>query len=77
MKLKDICLDMFTFIENDDTEVACYLYHISEVPDLFMIQGETLNELCWVHIHGMEPAMFFWESLRQGGNIMSRIEENE
>jgi hypothetical protein len=77
MKLKDICLDFFTFIEKDDTEVTCYLYQVREIPDLFMIQGETLNELSWIHIQGIEPAMLFWENLKQGGNIMNRIEDYE
>jgi hypothetical protein len=74
MRLKDICLDTFRYTEEDDKEVACYLYHVTEIPDLFMIQGETLNELSWVHIQGIESAMIFWESLKHGGNIMNRIE---
>jgi hypothetical protein len=73
MKLRDICLDTFNYFEEDETEVVCYLYHITEAEDLFMVQGETLNELAWAHIKGMEPAMFFWESLKRGGNILERI----
>lgn len=73
MQLRDICVDIFSFIEDNGVEVSCYLYHITEVPDLYMIQGETLNELAWVHIMGIAGAMKFWEDLKAGGNILNRI----
>jgi hypothetical protein len=73
MKLRDICVDIFNFVEDNGSEVSCYLYHITEVPDLYLVQGETLNELAWVHIVGIAEAMQFWETLKVGGNILNRI----
>ena len=74
MRLKDICIDMFTVFEEDGTEVTCYFYHITEVADLYMIQGETLNRLSWVHIEGLESAMAFWEDLKRNEDAMKKIE---
>ena len=74
MKLKDICIDTYTVFEEDGTEVACYFYHITEVSDLYMIQGETLNSLSWVHIKGIEAAVIFWEDIKRCGDVMEKIE---
>lgn len=73
MQSRDICVDIFNFVEDNGIEVVCYLYHITEVPDLYMVQGETLNELSWIHIMGITKAMQFWEDLKVGGNILDRI----
>lgn len=65
-------MDIFNYTEKDGTEVACYMYHVTQADDLYMIQGETLNDLAWIHIQGIAPALQFWEKIKKG-NIINKI----
>lgn len=76
MKLKDICVDTFVKVEPSGREVACFLYHITEADDLYMLQGETVSSLSWTHIKGIENAMKFWEYVKEcDGDTLDIIAE--